>query len=76
MNRRETAFREREETPVDDVRRVRERFDREVGGDIHRLAELARQAMAKQGSRFGLKPARMPDSSVRMAFRKMRSRRK
>ena len=30
---------EREPTPVDDVRRVRERFSREAGGDINKLVE-------------------------------------
>lgn len=35
---------ESEETPVDDVRRIRERLSREVDQDIERLVRLARAA--------------------------------
>ena len=51
---RDRALR-REETPVDDVRRVRERLDREAGGDVHRLAEAARQAAEQYREKLGLK---------------------
>lgn len=33
-------------TPVDDVRRVRERLSREAGHDVRRLAELSRMTDA------------------------------
>ena len=47
---------EREETPVDDVRRVRERLDREAGGDVHRLAEQSRRVTERLRRKLGLKP--------------------
>ena len=47
---------QREETPVDDVRRVRERLSREAGGDVHRLAEESRKHFDEYVKRFSLKP--------------------
>ena len=45
----------RESSPVDDVRRVREKLDREVQGDIRALAERAREAAQKYREKLGLK---------------------
>jgi hypothetical protein len=49
-----------DETPVDDVRRVRERLDREAGGDIHTLAERSRAAVEKFRTRLNLKISELP----------------
>jgi len=53
-----------EPTPVDDVRRVRERFDREAGGNMHALAEQSRAAVERYRAELNLKvvaaPAREP----------------
>ena len=46
-----------EETPVDDVRRVREKLSKETGNDVNRLAEHARQAAEKLREKLGLRPA-------------------
>ncbi|MFH0981618.1 MAG: hypothetical protein V2A79_08780 [Planctomycetota bacterium] len=46
-----------EETPVDDVRRVREKLSAETGNDVHRLADRARQATEKLREKLGLRPA-------------------
>jgi hypothetical protein len=45
----------KELTPVDDVRRVRERLAREAGGDIERLAANAERATRKLSKKLGLK---------------------
>ena len=47
--------RKRELTPVDDVRRVRERLDREAGGDIGKLIEQSNRAAAPYIKKLGLK---------------------
>ncbi|MEN6627447.1 MAG: hypothetical protein ABFD69_14580 [Candidatus Sumerlaeia bacterium] len=44
-----------EPTPVDDVRRVRERLDREAQGDIHTLAEQSRAAFEQYRQQLNLK---------------------
>jgi len=46
-----------EETPVDDVRRVREKLSRETGNDVTRLADRAQQAAQRLREKLGLKPA-------------------
>jgi hypothetical protein len=56
----------REETPVDDVRRVRERLDREAGGDIHVLIEQSNKAFEEYRRKLGLRPIRhVPTSPKR-----------
>ena len=50
------APREAEETPVDDVRRVRERLSEETGNDVNRLADRARETAEKLREQLGLKP--------------------
>ncbi len=52
------APRKTEETPVDDVRRVRRKLSEETGNDVHRLAERARETTEKLRDRLGLKPAK------------------
>lgn len=54
------------ETPVDDVRRVRERLDREAGGDVHELARQSREAARQLRERLGLKEVK-PAKPMRMA---------
>jgi hypothetical protein len=46
-----------EETPVDDVRRVRRKLSDETGNDVGRLADRARETAAKLREKLGLKPA-------------------
>jgi hypothetical protein len=45
----------REPTPVDDVRRVRERLSREAGGDIRRLIEDSNRVAQEYRRKLGLK---------------------
>jgi len=47
----------KEETPVDDVRRVRERLSRETGNDVNRLVDRVSQEAERLRDRLGLKPA-------------------
>ncbi len=47
-----------EETPVDDVRRVRKKLSAETGNDVNRLADHARQTAEKLREKLGLKPAK------------------
>lgn len=47
-----------EETPVDDVRRVRRKLSEETGNDVNRLADRARQTAEKLREELGLKPAK------------------
>ena len=47
-----------EETPVDDVRRVRRKLSEETGNDVNRLADRARQTAEKLRQKLGLKPAK------------------
>jgi len=44
-----------EPTPVDDVRRVRERLTREAGGDIAKLAEQANRVAKKLRKKLALR---------------------
>ena len=52
----EPAPRKTEETPVDDVRKVRERLSEETGNDVNRLADRARETAEKLREQLGLKP--------------------
>lgn len=47
-----------EETPVDDVRRVRRKLSEQTGNDVGRLAERARETAAKLREKLGLKRAK------------------
>ena len=44
-----------EETPVDDVRRVRRKLSEETGNDVNRLADRARQTAERLREKLGLK---------------------
>ena len=46
-----------EETPVDDVRRVRRKLSEETGNDVNRLADRAREVTEKLREKLGLKRA-------------------
>jgi len=52
------APRKAEDTPVDDVRRVREKLSRETGNDVNRLADRARESAEKLRNELGLRPAK------------------
>lgn len=54
-----------ESTPVDDVRRVRERLDREAAGNIHTLAEQSRAAVEHYRGPLNLKLVAAPAREVR-----------
>ena len=56
MNETPTTTGLREETPVDDVRRVRVRLSSEAGGNVHRLIEESRRAAEGYRDKLGLKP--------------------
>ena len=55
MSRMQPVVRDREETPVDDVRRIRERLDREAGGDVRLLMEQSHRFFEDHGKSLGLK---------------------
>ncbi len=50
--------RKTEETPVDDVRRVRRKLSEETGNDVNRLADRARQTAEELRDKLGLKSAK------------------
>ncbi|MBI4579970.1 MAG: hypothetical protein HY718_09730 [Planctomycetes bacterium] len=50
--------RKTDETPVDDVRRVREKLSAETENDVHRLADRAKKTAEMLREKLGLKPAR------------------
>jgi len=52
-------------TPVDDVRRVRERLTREAGGDIAKLAEQANRVAEQLRKKLGLKKVEPPGPADR-----------
>lgn len=58
MNRLKSAPRWKERTPVDDVRRVRQKLSQAMSHDINRLADHARTTTEKLRRELGLKPAR------------------
>jgi hypothetical protein len=47
-------------TAVDDVRRVRERLDRESGGSIQSLIEQSNRALEEHREKLGLKVVQPP----------------
>jgi hypothetical protein len=49
-----------EPTPVNDVRRVRERFNREAGGDINNLIEESNRFFEMHREKLRLKLVRPP----------------
>ena len=55
MGSTESAARKREETPVDDVRRVREELSAEFDNDVEKLAEHARKVAEEYRAELGLK---------------------
>ena len=57
MSTVESSSPQTEETPVDDVRRVRRRLSEETGNDVNRLADRAREITEKLREKLGLKPA-------------------
>jgi len=56
---------EKELTPVDDVRRIREGLVRKAGGDIRKLAESARRAARPYYAKLGLKTVQPPLRKLR-----------
>lgn len=46
-----------DETPVDEVRRVRRKLSEETGNDVNRLADRARETAEKLRDKLGLKRA-------------------
>ncbi len=53
---------EREETAVDDVRRVREQLQRESGGDIGRHIEQSNRVLDEYREKLALKVVQPPPS--------------
>ena len=56
---------ESELTPVDDVRRVRERLSREAGGSVRVLIERANAALGQYREQLGLKLVKPPERTDR-----------
>ncbi|GMU80397.1 MAG: hypothetical protein AMXMBFR47_02680 [Planctomycetota bacterium] len=55
MNEVKDVPRMREETPVDDVRRVRTKQSQEANDDVNRLADRAREIAEALRDKLGLK---------------------
>lgn len=55
MGNVESGLRRTEETPVDDVRRVRERLSAEFSNDVEKLADHARSVAEAYRIKLGLK---------------------
>ena len=55
MSTKKPSPQKTEETPVDDVRRVRRKLSEETGNDVNRLADRARQTAEKLREKLGLK---------------------
>lgn len=51
---------EREETPVDDVRRIRERLHRDAGDNIHKLIEDSKTVAEQYREKLRLKVVQPP----------------
>lgn len=60
MSTIEPVVRKQEVTPVDDVRRVREKLSAEFGNDVERLVEHARQVTDEYRNKLGLKSIKSP----------------
>ena len=58
MNPVRPSSQKSEQTPVDDVRRIRRKLSEETGNDVNRLADRARQAAEKLREKLGLRPAK------------------
>ena len=54
-----------EETAVDDVRRIREQFDREFGGDIHKHVQQTNRVVEALREKLGPKIVQPPDRQPR-----------
>lgn len=54
MSSAKPVERQREETPVDDVRRVREELSAQFGNDVAKLVEHARSAAEAHRTKLGL----------------------
>lgn len=52
--------RKRDKTPVDDIRRIRERLGAEFDNDVDRLAEHARKVAEEYRGKLSLKPVAAP----------------
>jgi hypothetical protein len=53
------------ETPVDEVRRIRERRHREAGGDIRKLVDQSRETVRRFQDRLKLKIVAPPPTGKR-----------
>lgn len=56
---------DRDETAVDDVRRIRERLSREAGNDPRKLVEASNAWLEQNRQRLNLKVVQPPDQAVR-----------
>ncbi len=61
MSHSEPAVRKQEETPVDDVRRIREKLSAEFGNDVGKLAEHARKVAEEYRTKLGLRTVKKAD---------------
>ncbi len=75
MNKSATTFGADEQTPVDDVRRVRNRISREAGGDIHRQMAESQRVAESYRDRLDLKatPSRRVRGKPRRRARKSKT---
>lgn len=64
MGQAERIVKPHEETPVDDVRRVREKLSEEFQNDVGKLAEHVRRVADGYRTRLGLKSVKGPKGAV------------
>ncbi len=60
MGQPERIVKPQEETPVDDVRRVREKLSTDFQNDVGKLAEHVRKVAAEYRTKLGLKSVNVP----------------
>ncbi len=58
MSTMKPSARKTDQTPVDDVRRVRRKLSEETGNDVNRLADRARRTAEKLREKLDLKAAK------------------
>jgi hypothetical protein len=73
MNKSAAIVQRNEQTPVDDVRRVRRRISGEAGGDIHRQIEESQRIAELYQDRLGLKAVPAPVASKESRRRAQKS---
>ncbi len=65
MNQHNLQKRQEDESPVGDVRRVREKLSERFGNDVRRLGEYARQVGEQKGHELGCEVVQKTDEPAK-----------